>query len=114
MNKHLGAALVEARERRGLDQHELAQLLGIRNCMVSKVEGDKRALTATEFMTLGLLFPNWFEMEVADLVTDLRADLAARLREFLAERTFAPLELQKRDWLNGRLTSLDSDTVVDA
>lgn len=114
MNDHLGAALIEARTQRGLDQYELAELLGMKKCQLSKVENGNRAISASEFLTLGILFPNWFEMEIGDLATDLKADLAARLREFLAKRTFTPLQLAKRDWLNERLADLDGDTSVDA
>ena len=83
MNHQFSAALKQAREQHNLEQHELAALLGIKKCMVSKIERGVRSLSATEFLTLGLIFPNWFEVEVGDLVMDLRADLAARLRDYL-------------------------------
>lgn len=107
MNDHLGAALQEARAFRGLEQHELAALLGVSVSTISKVEHGSRTLSAAEFLTLGLIFPDWFEMQASDLFTDLKADLAARLREFLDGKTFKPTEFQKRDWLRERLAKLD-------
>lgn len=107
MNVHLGTALKDARDNRNLKQHELADLLGVSASTISKVEHGNRPLRAIEFLTLGLIFPNWFEMQANDLVTDLTADLATRLQAFLATRKFGPLEYQKRDWLHDRLAQME-------
>lgn len=111
MNEHLGAALRGARTFHNLEQHELAELLGVSVSTISKVETGARTLNAAEFLTLGLIFPNWFEMQASDLFLDLKADLAARLREFFDRKSFAPTEFRKRDWLFDRLAQLDDDAV---
>lgn len=114
MNHQIHAALKQAREHHNLEQHELAALLGVKKCMVSKVERGVRSLSATEFLTLGLIFPSWLEVDARELVTDLRADLAARLREYLADQSFGPLAYAKRDWLKARLRELDGEDAIIA
>jgi len=114
MNEYLGAALKDAREQHNLDQHELATLLGMSKSCICKIECGKRHLPTTAFLTLGLLFPNWFELRIEELVTDLKADLSTRLRQYLGTVAFGPLDYAKRDWLQGRLAELDGETTIVA
>ena len=114
MNEHLGAAIKEARDYRGFEQQELATLLGVSESTMSKLEHGKRTLNATEFLTLGLIFPEWFRMRIDELLCDLKADLATRFRQFLEEARFGPLEFRKRDWLQERLSSLDGEPTIIA
>lgn len=114
MNVHLGATLREAREHEGIEQRDLADLLGVGESTISKVENGHRTLSATEFLTLGLIFHTWFDMETHDLVGELTADLAARLREYLDKTDFRPVEFHKRDWLTNLLTQLDRGIGEDA
>ena len=114
MSKKFAAALKEARDDKDLDQSELAELLGVPNNAICRIETGQRSVSASEMLTLGLLFPNWFEVQVADLVTDLKADLAARLRQFLNGRSFKPTEFSKQEWLKGRLASLDDEETIIA
>lgn len=114
MNNHFGAALREARTARSLEQRDVAELLGLSESTISKIESGVRGLSASEMLTLGLLFPSWFEVQVEEIVQDLKANLATRLRQLLSERTFKPMEFEKRDWLKQRLAELDGEPTIIA
>ena len=114
MNERLGVSLKEAREQRGLDQQELATLLGIGKVAVSKLETGSRQLTVGEFLTAGLIFGDWFEMQANDLVDVLTADLVMRLEAHLHKAEFAPTEFGKREWYGELLNRLNHEYSVTA
>ena len=113
MNNHLGQALLKARTDAGLEQSELGALLGRDKQTISKTERGERRMLACELITFSKIFGDEFEFATEAYFSDLIADLAARLREFLGTTQFAPEHCGKRDWLRRLLSELDGNYVGD-
>lgn len=111
MNKELGAAVRDAREQQELNQTELASLLGIDQPMIARVETGERSLKATELLAMAAIFGDWFEFRSEHIMSEVVADTATRLRQFLGKTKFKPVAYAKRDWLSNVLEGLDHSYV---
>lgn len=112
MKHALGTLLKEAREQNHLSQAELGQLLGIEKRTLSKTETGERPLLASELLTASYIFGDTLECQIEAQLSEVIADLVARLREFIGAKTFAPDEFTKRDWLKTLLARLDGPNPI--
>lgn len=79
MHKEYALDLKVARRNAGFTQADLAHLLGLDECVISRTETGKRTPTITEMCKLSLIYGKTFENLFHGIMKDARSDLFAKI-----------------------------------
>ena len=100
MTKEFALDLKVARQNSGLTHQDCAQLLGVSDATLAKIEAGKRTPSICEICTLSLIYGRSFESLFAGIFRDVRAHLSARITSLPKASGTVCLRINRQSTLN--------------